>query len=62
MVDLAMCKNEDCPVKKSCYRYLAKPDSYQSYFTGIKATEEGCDVYWKVSSEEEVNKLNREWW
>lgn len=32
MPDISMCKNEDCPLKESCYRYMATPNiPYQSY-------------------------------
>lgn len=33
MPDITMCvkKNNKCKVKKDCYRYIAKPNKYQSY-------------------------------
>lgn len=61
MTDITMCQSADCPVKESCYRYRAKADNYQYYFTGIQPSEKGCGMYWKVSSEEEIDKLNKEW-
>jgi len=34
MPDIALCNNETCPLKKSCYRYMAKPNEYlQTYST-----------------------------
>ena len=32
MPDIALCKNEKCKLKKSCYRFIATPDEYwQTY-------------------------------
>ena len=31
-MDVTMCLNHNCPIKHSCLRYTAKPDTYQSYF------------------------------
>ena len=31
MVDITMCVNQECAINKYCYRYMAKPSSYQSY-------------------------------
>ena len=31
MPDIALCKNENCPSKDSCYRYTAKPSCHQVY-------------------------------
>ena len=31
MPDISMCRRDDCPKKLECYRFTAKPDSYQSY-------------------------------
>jgi hypothetical protein len=53
MPDIAMClkENNKCKLKKSCYRYIAKPDSLQSYsdFYANK-TQEKCDFYWEVKT------------
>lgn len=49
MPDIAMCNGEDCPVKENCWRYLAPPDHFQSYFAHPPATEEGCDYFWDVN-------------
>ena len=32
MADISMCNNHRCPLSSTCYRYLAKPSLYQSYF------------------------------
>jgi hypothetical protein len=31
MPDISMCLNEHCPLRKTCYRFTAKPSYYQSY-------------------------------
>jgi len=38
MCDITMCSNSECPLRDHCYRYLAVPDTYQSfsYFTPHK--------------------------
>lgn len=50
MSDITMCKNENCPSKKWCYRFLAIPNPYfQSY--GEFAPEEGekeCEMFWDI--------------
>ena len=31
MPDISMCNNEKCDKKNECYRYMAIPNSWQSY-------------------------------
>jgi hypothetical protein len=33
MVDYTLCKDNKCPIKKACFRYMVSPGTYQSYFT-----------------------------
>ena len=59
MVDIAMCRRQDCPRRLSCFRYLAEPDDWQSYIA-IKDVDK-CDMYWQVKNRKELaymNKLN----
>lgn len=35
MPDITMCKGLECPMKRKCYRFLAKPDMLQSFFVDI---------------------------
>lgn len=46
MPDISMCRNEKCPVKTKCYRYMAMPNGWQSYanFEGGKKCS-GFDRY-----------------
>lgn len=62
MPDISMCSNFNCPIKETCYRYMAKPSYHQSY--SIFIYENGCDWYIdyaeeKLSNaEEEIKDLN----
>jgi hypothetical protein len=48
MPDITMCKDHDCNLKESCYRYASKPDIYQSYFMSSPKDEDGeCRYYWE---------------
>ena len=55
MPDIAMCKQDKCKKRKTCYRYMAKPDNrWQSYI--IVDDPKTCEHYWyypKDSCEEE---------
>lgn len=64
MPDITMCVNNECPLRKYCYRYLAVPDQWQSYsffipkeilhFSG-KTTK--CDYFWDTTKE--LRKIQR---
>lgn len=38
-----MCFGKDCPLKKDCIRYVAKPEKYQSYFEESPYNDGKCD-------------------
>lgn len=63
MVDIAMCDNDKCLVKDTCFRYRATPSQYQTYFIVAKEEKDAttCSEYWEVTSEENLEKLNRYW-
>jgi hypothetical protein len=46
MPDITMCKGNDCPHKEKCYRFMATPDIYQTYFMEPPNKENKCDYYW----------------
>lgn len=47
MPDITMCKGEECPLKETCYRYIATPTINQSYFVNPPFTKKGqCLYYW----------------
>lgn len=60
MTDICKCKAANCPLKETCYRWLAADGKYQAYFIVDKPSE-NCREYWKVTSPEEVERLNRVW-
>lgn len=44
-----MCPGTDCPKKETCYRFMATPSDYQSYFIHSPIKEDGeCDHYWEI--------------
>lgn len=51
MPDISMCKNEECPLSNSCYRFLAIPDEYMQSYINFKPKidpildEVECDFY-----------------
>ena len=60
MVDITMCRDEDCPMKDKCFRYTAIPDVLrQSYFFGsprsCKETNV-CDSFLGVRKSKGKNK------
>lgn len=41
-----MCSNQNCPSKNKCYRFMAKPDSYQTYSEFIvPKNRKKCDSF-----------------
>ncbi len=52
MPDISMCKNEQCPLKKICYRYTAKPSSWQ-FYGQFEPDEKGeCKHYLEIEQNE----------
>ena len=59
MVDIAMCRRQDCGKRLSCFRYLADAeDYYQSYITPPKCGDD-CEMYWRVRDGKELQYMNR---
>ncbi len=40
MADISKCRGIDCPLKERCYRFLALPSRWQSYFHGESGLSE----------------------
>ena len=58
MPDITMCKNKDCTIKETCYRYNANPNPYwQSYTTFSQNIDGYCDYYWNNDKQTKANKL-----
>lgn len=56
MTDITMCKGEDCPMKASCYRFLAEEDQEnQTFFSKppfiIEEDEAKCKFHWHILEE-----------
>ena len=57
MPDITMCKDNECSLKETCYRYTAKPSEYQYYFVDSpKDKDEECSYYWEHIIEEIVKQ------
>ena len=41
MPDISMCTNDKCFMRKSCYRFMAKPSQYSQSYMGFKPDETG---------------------
>ena len=49
MLDITKCDGIDCPSRDKCYRYVAKPERYQSYAAFYEGLKNGkCENYWEV--------------
>lgn len=49
MPDISMCKNTECPLKDTCYRFTATPSEPVQSYSDFKYDEKkGCDYYWKI--------------
>ena len=57
MADITKCSGLLCPYKETCYRYTAKANEYQSYFTNPPIKDNKCDLYWGKNSENIWNQL-----
>jgi hypothetical protein len=40
MADISKCRGIDCPLKERCFRFLAIPSRWQSYFHGESGLSE----------------------
>jgi len=53
MPDISMCENQTCPLKETCYRFKAIPNTHQSY-ADFKPDEKGkCDYYYPIKNRKE---------
>ena len=50
MPDIAMCQNRECPIRGTCYRYLAKPLWFQTY-SDYRHGDDGCSYWWEIGTE-----------
>lgn len=57
MPDITMCNGKNCDLSLTCYRYTAKPSSYQSYFTEAPIENGECEYYWQDAKERAKNLM-----
>lgn len=61
MPDISMCTGIGCNMNGGCYRAMAKPSSYQSYFATPPCQSVGvCDFYWPTTKPPFVKYDNNE--
>jgi len=49
MPDITKCKNEQCPLRESCYRFTCKPDPDWQAYTIFEPDKNGeCSFFWPV--------------
>ena len=50
MPDISMCENKDCPSKKKCYRFMAKPSPVWQTYAEFKPEKDKykCDYFMKI--------------
>jgi hypothetical protein len=63
MPDIAMCEGGKCTAKHLCYRYVAEPSYYQSYFANPPFKDNKCEFFWgeqSVKFWEDITKKNNE--
>ena len=47
MPDITLCNTKTCPSRKTCYRFMAIPDTWQSYTDfAPKKGDKKCEHYW----------------
>lgn len=44
-MDISMCENEKCPLKKECLRHSGKPDKYRQVYALFKFRRSGERVH-----------------
>jgi len=55
MPDISMCQNKKCKKYKTCYRFTAKPDHYQSYGSFSPDEKGVCKYYYRIDKKDKIN-------
>ena len=59
MPDIAMCEDQDCTLKETCYRFKAIPSYYQSY-ADFKQEEDGtCEYHMQIYKDDKLKTNDR---
>ncbi len=48
MPDYTLCVNANCPMRMTCYRFIAAPSGYQSYSLFSPNDKGVCEMYMEV--------------
>jgi len=56
MPDITMCRGEGCGMKERCFRYLADPSHYQSFFVTSPNQGKECEHFWEVNPDLDQEK------
>ena len=56
MPDITMCLSKECPLRKECYRSLAKPNIYRQSYADFFVAGEDCADFWLWRPESDDNK------
>ena len=54
MADISKCKGENCPIRETCYRYIAKSNPYAQAWS-IFEYKDGCNDYLHVEQQPKPN-------
>jgi hypothetical protein len=57
MTDITKCTGEDCPLKETCYRFIAPSEMYQSFFMTPHVKNGKCEYYWGEASQSTYDQL-----
>ncbi len=61
MADITMCEDDQCPMKKDCYRFTAHVNEFrQSYFTISPREKNDCDYFWDNERKRNGTNDNKE--
>jgi hypothetical protein len=58
MPDITMCFGEKIKLCKTCYRFLATPDRWQSFFSPKVSGKGKCEYYWECRSKGQKKRLD----
>lgn len=57
MPDISLCSNNNCPLRKGCYRATAIPSDFLQSYTVFNLNEDGtCNWFWDNKEYENKNK------
>jgi len=59
MPDISMCLTKDCPKRNKCYRYIAIPSQWQSYFLIDLVCNDENNYEWFMDIDGRFMRINR---